>query len=234
MGASGSISGLSHEETLTIEEARNLQKFIARRDAFVLDKACGGFGTNDALLISLLTSRTKRQLGYLNAECLIQRKGCSSRKLEERIESECGGNYGDFLKYLAEPTGLFLYRQLKEATGGIGCDKSLLNETLCLSTTKDISLMKEKYQSYEGGSITDKLRGELSGEHEELILYLLTKGRSDTLHIDQKQATKVASQLHEIFKNGSGMFGFKDDAKVEVGKLLCQHSPTQMKAISGG
>jgi annexin A13 len=231
MGTAASIVGSSNDEQLIINEAKNVLSFIAKRDAQVLDKACTGLGTNDQLLINLICGRTKKQLFDMEA---FYRQIQRGRSLDECIDSECGGNYGAFLKFVCIPRGACLLNQLNKAMSGIGCNKKKLNEIMCLSSTNDINGMKESYKNANGGPLSERIRKELNGEHETIILHLLANGRDHSNVYDENKAMEQARHLKDIIENGSGMMGgMKDEAKVELVKYIISIPPTQCQAVQG-
>ena len=65
---------------------------------------------------------------------------------------------------------------------GLGCNTELVNEIFCTLNNEEIKAMRETYQNKYDSSLGDRLRSELSGEHERLILKLLLAG--NTFRID--------------------------------------------------
>jgi hypothetical protein len=169
------------------------------------------------MLISILCSRTKKQLGLVDAAF---RSLYAGRNLQEVIASECGGNYKNFLQYACQSREEYMYGRLLKAMNGLGCDESLVNEVFCTATTEEILGMKTLYEQRNDSQLSDKLRKELSGEHEVLILYLLHNGRGNG-PADEGQASERAAQLyHEISTGGGMMGGLKDTAKRNVRRTL--------------
>lgn len=194
-------------EFLYQQEYHKLLDFIAFRDASLVRKACNGLGTDDDLLISILCQRTKSQIQNISnySDKLY------SNTLKEIINNECSGNYKKFLLFLCETRGEYLYGQLKDAMGGLGCDKSLVNELLCLSTRQEVEDLKNIYEKIHDKPLSDKLRSELSGEHEALIMFLLLRGRGDNPP-NLELADDQAERLHRAIDEGSGMLGGLDDS----------------------
>jgi annexin A13 len=194
-------------EFLQRQELNKLLDFVAFRDANLVRKACAGLGTDDDLLISLLCQRTKSQIQAI-ARSYQQ---VYNKPLKQVIENECGGNYKKFLLYLCDTRGEFLSNQIRSAMSGLGCDKSLVNELICLSTRNEVFEMKEIYERSYDKSLSDKLRSELGGEHEALIMTLLLRGRGDG-PVDAELANDQAERIHRAVEEGSGMFGGLSDS----------------------
>ncbi len=137
------------------------------------------------------------------------------------------------MKFVVQSRGAFLAARLKDAMDGIGCNKDLVNEIFCLSSTAEINAMKTSFEGRSDKSLADRLRSELSGEHEKLIIHLLTRGRGEG-PANQAQAEAQAKDLQQVIKNGSGMIGgLKEAACIKVFEILCGASPDQCIAIKG-
>jgi annexin A13 len=197
-------------EFLQRVELKKLLEFVAFRDASLVRKACAGLGTDDDLLISLICKRTKSQI----QEIARYYQQVYNKPLKRTIDSECGGNYKTFLLFLCDTRAQYLSGQLRAAMGGLGCDKTLVNELICLSTAEEVAQMKEAYEATYDKSLSDKLRSELSGEHEALIMKLLLHGRGNG-SADLSPAD-LAEKIHRIIEEGSGMFGLSDKSQRAV------------------
>ncbi len=91
-----------------------------------------------------------------------------------------------------------------------------MNELFCLNTTQDITAMRTAFEQRGDKSLTDRLRSELSGEHEKLILKLLLSGRG-AQPADAARARAQAEELSQIIKKGTGMMGgLKEAAAIQV------------------
>lgn len=194
-------------EFLHRQELNKLLDFVAFRDGSLVRKACAGLGTNDDLLISILCQRTKSQIQAI-ARSYEQ---VYNKPLKKVIASECGGNYKQFLLFLCETRGEYLCHQIRAAMSGLGCDKSLVNELVCLSTKDEVFEMKEIYERTFDKSLSDQLRSELGGEHEALIITLLFRGRG-VGPADLDLANEQAEKIHRAVDEGSGMFGGLSDS----------------------
>ena len=169
------------------------------------------------MLISILCSRTKQQLGRANASF---RALYGDRTLSEMVDSECSGDYRKFLLYVCDQRGVYLSKRLCEAMDGLGCNCSLVNEIFCLSSTEELFAMKAVYEKKFDAKLVDRLRSELSGQHEVLILHLLLNGR-DAAPADAAAAAQAAQRIHQYIVDGrSFLGGIKDAAKKNVGVIL--------------
>jgi hypothetical protein len=197
---------------LATAELNNLTRFIAERDAALIKKATAGMGTDDGLVIAVMCGRTKHQIFAIDQAY----RAAHGESLKSVINKECGGNYGTFLQYLCESRGQFLANQFKEAVDGVGCNKDLINEIFCLSSGSDLEDMKVIYEQQKDKSIADVIRKELSGEHEKLILRLLSNPRPNS-SANPAEAASEARKLYTIISKGAIMKDrLKDSAEVKV------------------
>lgn len=80
--------------------------------------------------------------------------------------------------------------------------------------------MRAVFEKRYDTKLSDRLRGELSGEHETLILHLLMHGRG-TGPVDVEKATEAAKKIHQDILDGRAMVGgLKESAKRHVSEFL--------------
>jgi hypothetical protein len=211
------------------QEKANLLDYIAYRDAKQVQKACKGMGTNDTLLIQILCSRTKEQIRALDLK-YREFDGVQGSSLAMLIKSECGGDYGDFLKYLTQSKAEYMYSRLCSAIGGFTTNESLLAEIFCLNSHEELLAMKDLYESRRDCDLGDKLRDILSGHFEDVIMFLLLDGKNLD-EADQESAEHCAKELDNWFTKGCSMIGFRDKHRVKILELLADESVAQIALI---
>ena len=115
---------------------------------------------------------------------------------------------------------------------GIGCNEALVNEVFCTATNADIQEMKRVYEAAGDSSLGDRLRSELKGIHETLILQLLLKGRDENIVADEAKARGQAQELSNVIKQGGTMMGgLNSAAENRVVEIIRQASSVQCQAI---
>lgn len=125
-----------------------------------------------------------------------------------------------------------LAKILQKAFDGIGCDKSVLNELLTTLSNTEIQGMRQAYERSNDSSLLDRLKSELSGQHEELILLLLQRGRGEG-PADPASAHATAKQIFDIIKSGSSMMGgLSNKAESQLIDILVQQSHAQCIEIA--
>lgn len=224
-------------ETLLVERAiedelKKVLEYIATRDAVIIYKACNHMmGRDDDLLIEILCSRTKRQLEACNEVYRNIPQNTKKRSLPSKVGKEIGGNYGNFMEYLTHNRAKFNASQLKLAMDGLGCNTDLVNEIFCTLSNKEIQEMKVAYETKNDKSLSDRLRSELSGEHQNLILKLLLAGRSEAA-ADEQKARLQADTLYNLTVNGKTLFGALSDHSIkQFIAVLVESSPQQCYCI---
>lgn len=189
-------------------------------------------GTNESLLTSIICARTKKQLQ--DADAAYRRLKNDGTGLQDEIMKECGGHHGEFLTTVCKSRGDYLYKLLRKASDGIGCNRELVNKVFCFSSTEDIKSLKAVFEAQTDKVLSDFIRSELKDEHMELIMHLLLNGRDFNPIVDQEKAVEQAQRLITILKDETGMLGgLSDDGKIAFAKVLCEASPEQSQAIQG-
>ena len=103
----------------------------------------------------------------------------------------------------------------------MGCTKSTVSKIFCLSSTEDLQAMKTIWEQKNDSPLSDRLRSELSGEHEGLILYLLQHGRGQGVR-DEAFSQQKAAELQSAIKAGKGMMGgLSSKAQKQVKGCMC-------------
>jgi hypothetical protein len=114
---------------------------------------------------------------------------------------------------------------------GIGCNEDLVNEVMCLASNAELRDLKAAFEGRSDKSLVDRLRSELKGNHETLILRLLTKGRGEG-PADDAKARGQATELTNVIKSGSSMLGgLSNDAQVRVIDIVASCSVAQSQAL---
>lgn len=214
-----------------LHEYHAIMKYITSRDATLVYTAAEGFGTDDEMMINVLCNRTKPQIELIDKEYRQLAKNTKHKSLTDCVVSETSGNYGHFMKYLTQSRGVFLATQLKNAMDGIGCDKVVVNEIFCTSNSADIAELRKVFEQMTDSNLGDRLRSELGGEHEKLIIHLLQNGRPES-PVDEALAEEQAKTLQQMIKSGGTMMGGLSNAAEEsVSKYIASISPDQIQVV---
>jgi hypothetical protein len=121
---------------------------------------------------------------------------------------------------------------LRKAMDGIGCNEALVNEVFCTTTNAEIQEMKKSFEDSGDSALVDRLRSELKGIHETIIIQLMTKGRETNTVADEAKARGQAAELVNVIKSGSSMMGgLNSSAENRVAEIIRQSSVAQCQAL---
>jgi len=173
-------------------------------DASRLRKSMKGLGTDDSVLINIMTSRSKHQLQLINEAYLREFK----KSLEKDIIGDTSGNYCTLLCDLLRPVLAYKIESIKKAVRGIGTRESILIDVITQSSNAEIHQMKQQYPDIERDVSKDT-----SGNFRKVLLDLLKGNRQETSVIDDSKAQAVAN---ELYKAGEMRLGTNDSKFVDI------------------
>jgi hypothetical protein len=173
-------------------------------DASRLRKSMKGLGTDDSVLISIMTSRSKHQLQLIQEAYLREYK----KSLEKDIIGDTSGNYCTLLCDLLRPVLAYKIESVKKAVRGIGTRETILIDVLTQSSNGEILQMKQQYPDIERDVSKDT-----SGNFRKVLLELLKGNRQETNVIDDSKAQAVAN---ELYKAGEMRLGTNDSRFVDI------------------
>ncbi|XP_075399664.1 annexin A3 [Tenrec ecaudatus] len=169
-------------------------------DAKQLKEAMKGPGTNEDVLIEILTTRTSRQIKeILQAYYSVYRKS-----LGDDISSETSGDFRKALLTLADgrrDDSLEVDQHLAKKDAQIlydagekrwGTDEEKFIEVLCLRSFPQLKQTFEEYRNISQKDIEESIRGELSGHFEDLLLTIVSCARNTPAYF--------AARLHQALK----------------------------------
>jgi len=175
-----------------------------REDAHRLYKSMKGLGTDDSVLIQIMTHRSKQQLQIIQ-EMYLQEHHHS---LEHDIAGDTSGNYSKLLCDIAKPVYVLKVEHLHKATKGIGTRESILIDIITQSSNAEIAEIKRAYPNVEHNVSSDT-----SGNFRKVLLELLKGNRQEITVINDAHAAQVA---HELYKAGEHRLGTNDSKFVDI------------------
>ncbi|XP_045140250.1 annexin A3 isoform X4 [Echinops telfairi] len=172
-------------------------------DAKQLKKCIQGPGTNEDVLIEILTTRTSRQMKEISqAYYTVYRKS-----LGDDISSETSGDFQKALLTLADgrrDESLKVDEHLAKKGAQIlydagekrwGTDEEKFIEVLCLRSFPQLKQTFDEYRNISQKDIEESIRGELSGHFKDLLLTIV--------HCARNTPAYLAARLHQALK-GAG------------------------------
>jgi len=166
-------------------------ELVAEEDAQILRKAMKGWGTSESPIIDLVVNRSWEQLKEV--ETIF--KASYGRDLKEDLENELSGNFQDVVlaRFLSPAECDAFY--LRKAMKGAGTRESLLTQIICTKTNEEIEALKTAYNEQFERELADDVRGETSGEFEELLVALLQGAREEEMEGCPERAMEEAQEI---------------------------------------
>jgi annexin A7/11 len=195
--------------------------FVA--DAEALRKAMKGFGTNEKLLIQILSNKDPVQIAAIRQTFNYR----FSRSLEKDIASETSGYFEKgLLAIVRGPLGQDVYN-LNDGIRGIGTKESVLNDVLLGRSNADMAAIKQAYQQTYRRSLENDVRGDLSAKTERHFMMVLAGNRAeDNAPVIPQQ---VDADVMDLYRATEGKVGTD---QLVVCSILTQRSDRQIGAIA--
>ncbi|XP_022810237.1 uncharacterized protein LOC111347232 [Stylophora pistillata] len=109
------------------------------------------------------------------------------------------------------------------AMKGLGTDEDVLTEILCSRSNAELAKIKEKYTAFYGRSLEKDIKGDTSGNFENLLVELSKGKRDETSKIDKSLAQKDAEAIMQ-----ASFLGTDEDKFVQV---FTQRSFPHLKVV---
>ncbi|XP_013870054.1 annexin A3a [Austrofundulus limnaeus] len=194
--------------------------FNAEEDAAAIKKAIDGFGTNEKVLIDILTQRSNAQRQLI---CKAYEKA-TGRTLEEDLKGDTDGHFEHLLVALITPPDVYDCHEVKRALKGPGTKNNILIEIFASRSNEQIKALLKAYLQETKKELGPKLKSELSGDYSKALLLLAQGNRDVSTAVNQQQAKQDAETLFaagEKQKWGTDEWKFID--------ILCTRSIAQLR-----
>lgn len=196
--------------------------FSPHDDAIHLYKAFKGFGCDTAAVINILAHRDATQRAHIQHE--FQRM--YSEDILKRLSSELSGKLETaVLLWMHDPAGRDAII-LKQALTKDFINLEAVTDVICSRTPSQIQTLKQIYHSTFGTYLEKDIEIQASGDHEKILLALISKPRYEGMEVDRDMAAKDAK---ELYKAGEKKLG--TDEKVFV-HIFSERSKAHLVAIN--
>ncbi|XP_048363690.1 annexin A13 [Sphaerodactylus townsendi] len=199
---------------------RRHHDFNAERDAKKIHKACKGMGTDEKVIIELLSTRSSDQRQQMKQTF----KTIYGKDLEEVLKGELSGNFEKAALALLDRPCEYDARELRKAMKGAGTDESILIEILCTRVNQQIIAIKDSYKNIFSRDLESDVQSETSGSLRKILLSVLKANREEVLEINENLAKTDAKDLYEA---GEGRWGTDELAFNDV---LAKRNYLQLRA----
>jgi len=197
---------------------------IYTKAAEELRKAMEGFGTDEEALIVVVTShKTQERLKIKKA---YQEK--YDRDLIDDLKSELSGKFEDAMVGLFTEPVEYDAECLNGAIKGAGTDENALIEIISSRPGWLMEKIKAKYKELYENELIDDVKGDTSGEFQNLLVGLLECERSNSKEINKENCEQLAKELNEA-KDGKWNVDNKLDGFY---KYIMYSSPKELSIVA--
>lgn len=195
----------------------------ASRDADALRKAMKGFGTDDAVLINILSKPDPLQIELLKDTYTKRIR----RNLEKDVTSETSGHYRQGLLALLQGPLMHDVMCVNAAVKGLGTKEAVLDDVLLCRSNADMFAIKQAYVEKYDKSMESDVEGDLSLLTKELFKMVMAGRRAEESAPVIPQA--IDADVQELRTATEG----KVD-QMKVCSILSSRSSGQLRAIGEG
>ncbi|XP_018325298.1 annexin B10 isoform X2 [Agrilus planipennis] len=195
--------------------------FNASEDAEMLRAAMKGLGTDEDIIINILTTKSnaqRQEIAKYFSEVL-------ERDLVEDLKGELGGHFEEVVTGLCLEPNVYLCRHLNKSMEGMGTEDLTLIEILCSRNANEIQELVETYENLYGRPLAEHMCSETSGDLRRLLTLIVTGARDKSNEMDRSRARE---QAEELYASGEGKLGTEESV---FGKILAHENYDQLQAI---
>jgi annexin A7/11 len=163
-----------------------------------LYKAMKGFGTNEGVLITTLSSLDPIQVNAVREQYSAR----YHKDLIKHLESETSGDFEAALVAIARGPLIGDCWALKNATKGLGTKEQILDDVLVGRSNADMNAIKTEYQKIHHTPLEADLKSDLSAATETMFLMITAAKRNeDSVPVIPQQIDQDVRELQDSFGN---------------------------------
>ncbi|XP_068441945.1 annexin A5a [Clinocottus analis] len=194
---------------------RPFVNFNAQHDAEVLNKAMKGIGTDEDVVLMLLSARSNDQRQQIKAAY----KKTYGKDLVSTLKSELGGLFENLIVALMTPPTSYDAFLLHRALKGAGTEDNVLIEILASRSGEQIKDIIKVYKKEFNGKLEKDICGDTSGHYQQLLVILLQGSREEG--VDEE---KIEKDAEELFAAGEAKFGTDEEKFITIlGNRSAEH-----------
>jgi annexin A7/11 len=182
-----------------------------------------GFGTNEAVLIQILSKPDPLQINLLRNTYNQRHR----RDLEKDIKSETSKYFKDALVQIVQGPLMSDVHNVHDAIKGLGTKESVLNDVLIGRSNADMRAIKQAYQQTYRHTLEADVKGDLSMKTERLFDMVMSATRNEeSAPVIPQEVDQDCHRLHVA------MDGRVGTDQVTVCSILTKRSDGQIRAIT--
>ena len=193
------------------------------QDCHALRKAMKGLGTDEDLIISILTNRNNEQRYMIKQRY----KTLLNRDLIKDLKSELHGNFEDAVLALLDSPYELDCRGLYHAMHRPGTDEEALIEILSTRPSYQLAQDKILFQQLYGKDLYNYVHSETSGHFRQILLALLNCQRHDFSYPINQQELQMEAQ--QLYQGGAARWGTNESVFT---RIFTTRSPAEIAVIA--
>ncbi|XP_051983352.1 annexin A5-like [Xyrauchen texanus] len=181
--------------------------FNADSDAEVLYKAMKGFGTDEDVILKLLTARSNAQRQQIKAAF----KTLHGNDLVDNLKSELGGKFETLIVALMTSPIMCDVTYLRDAIKGAGTDEKVLIEILASRSANEVNEIKSVYKREYNDDLEKDVTGDTEGHFKRMLVVLLQASREQGI-----QEGLIQTDAQALFAAGEQKYGTDEDRFITI------------------
>ncbi|ESO84940.1 hypothetical protein LOTGIDRAFT_131243 [Lottia gigantea] len=189
---------------------RPYEDFNVEADAEALRAAMKGTGTEEALIIEIVSHRSNEQ----RQEIEKMYKTMFGKDLIKDLCSELSGNLEETIMALFKSPAYYDTWSLHKAMKGIGTDDDVLIEILATRENDEIAAINECYKEIYGKTLEEKISSETSGKYKRLLVALCQGNRNEVS--DENYEIASRQDAEKLYKAGEKKLGTDESMFIQI------------------
>jgi len=173
-------------------------------DALALREAIEGGGTDEETIINLTASRNN----FDRCEIRKAYKAAFGRDLIDDLKDDIGGNFGNVVCSMYLSPVEYDVQELRKAVEGAGTEEGIISEIIGSRSNYRLKEILGLYKIKFDEEFEDRVKGEVSGDYERLLVALLQCSRDDSNEVDEDA---VQEDVNALYEAGEGKWGTDEE-----------------------
>lgn len=201
---------------------RPVANFNPSKDADDLRKAMRGLGTDEATIISILSSRSFDQRVQIATKYVAS----FGKDLKSHLKSELSGKFEDLVLLSIGTLSEMLATTIYKAVKGAGTHEQLLIQAIIPYSNPIIRGIAPAYQKLFGRDVIQDIKSDTSRDFEKILVAMLQGHREENVNVNMSEAAADAELLYNA---GEKILGTEEAVFT---RILAQKSFEHIKAVN--